>query len=180
MKRLLLASVASWLVVVPVLTLMATPAGAVAPIREPYGPGSAGGSIAGTYPAGVACPFAVSFEIVAGGTGQQWIFLDQNGDVARIQNRVGPSTWVITNVDSGDSHTLQLPAGNGMIRFAADGTLTVTISGGVIGFNAPTDTPPGPFSLAVAGHVVFVVAPDGTGTLAQESGKVTDLCAAVS
>jgi hypothetical protein len=179
MKRLLLASVTSCLLILPALTLMAVPAGALAPTREPYGPGSAGGSIAGTYPAGVACPFAVSFEIVEGGTGQQWTFFTQDGDLARIQNRVGPSTWVITNLESGESYTLRLPAGSGTIRFATDGTITVTISGGVIGFNAPTDTPPGPFASAIAGHVVFIVAPDGTGTLAQQSGTVTDLCAAV-
>src|SRR5436309_2147421 len=177
--RRVLACVVSCLIVVASLILMAAPAGATGPIREPYGPGSAGGSVAGTYPAGVACPFAVSFEIVAGGTGHQWTFFDQNGDLARIHNHVGASTWVITNLDSGASHTLRLPAGNGTITFAPDGTITVTITGGAIGFNAPTDTPPGPFSLTNVGHLVFVVAPDGTGTL-HISGNATDLCAAVS
>ena len=143
----------------------AMPASAVAPIREPYGPSSAGGSVAGTYPAGVACPFAVSLEIVSGGTGQQLTFVDRNGDVVRIFNRVTPSTWVITNLDTGESHSLQLPAGTGRITFAADGTTTVTITGGAIGFNSPTDTPPGPFSLTNVGRLVFVIAPDGTGTL---------------
>ena len=166
--------------VVASLSGFAGSAGAAAPIREPYGPSSAGGSIAGSYPAGVACPFAVSFEIVSGGTGQQWTFLDQAGELVRIQNRVGPSTWMITNLDSGETATISLPAGFGSIRFASDGTATVTISGGVIGFNAPTDTPPGPFSLAISGRVVFIVAPDGTGTLAQLSGDVTSLCDLVS
>lgn len=112
--------------------------------------------------------------------GQQWVFFDQDGQVVRIQNHVGPSTWVVTNLDSGASYTLRLPAGNGSIRFAPDGSFTVKISGGVIGFNAPTDTPPGPFALGDVGHIVFVVAPHGTGTLAQLSGKVTDLCEAVT
>ena len=157
----------------------AAPAAAVGPIREPYGPSSAGGSVAGTYPAGVACPFAVSFEIVSGGTGQQLTFFDGNGDVVRISNRVTPSTWVITNLDTGESHTLRLPAGTGTITFAADGTTTVVITGGAIGFNAPADTPPGPFSLTNVGRLVFVIAPDGTGTLSLQ-GEQTDLCAAVS
>jgi hypothetical protein len=157
----------------------ATPASAVAPIREPYGPSSAGGSVAGTYPAGVACPFAVSLEIVSGGTGQQLTFVDRNGDVVRIANRVTPSTWVITNLDTGESHTVQLPAGTGRITFAADGTTTVVITGGAIGFNSPTDTPPGPFSLTNVGRLVFVIAPDGTGTLSLR-GTQTDLCDAVS
>jgi hypothetical protein len=157
----------------------ATPASAAAPIREPYGPSSAGGSIAGTYPAGVACPFAVSLEIVSGGTGQQLTFVDRSGDAVRIFNRVTPSTWVITNLDTGESHSVQLPAGTGRITFAADGTTTVTITGGAIGFNSSTDTPPGPFSLTNVGRLVFVIAPNGTGTLSLR-GEQTDLCAAVS
>ena len=161
------------------LVWAAAPAAGVGPIREPYGPSSAGGSVAGTYPAGVACPFAVSFEIVSGGTGQQLTFFDSNGDVVRISNRVTPSTWVITNLDTGESHTLRLPAGTGTITFAADGTTTVVISGGAIGFNAPADTPPGPFSLTNVGRLTFVIAPDGTGTLSL-LGVQTDLCAAVS
>jgi hypothetical protein len=161
------------------LVSAAAPAAAVAPSHEPYGPSSAGGSVAGTYPAGVACPFAVSIEIVSGGTGQQLTFFDGNGDVVRIFNRVTPSTWVITNLETGKTHSLRLPAGTGRITFAADGTTTVTISGGAIGFNSPADTPPGPFSLTNVGRLVFVIAPDGTGTLSLK-GAQTDLCAAVS
>jgi len=179
MKRVLVSTIAS-LVVLLASSVTAAPADATGPIQEPYGPGSAGGSVAGTYPAGIACPFAVSFEIVSGGTGKQWTFFDANGSVVRIHNHVGPSTWVITNLETAASFTVRLPAGNGTVRFAPDGTVTVTISGGAIGFNAPTDTPPGPFSLTNVGHLVFVVAPDGTGSLAQLSGKRTDLCAAVA
>lgn len=167
-----------------VLALMAgvstaAPAAAVAPIREPYGPSSAGGSIAGTYPAGLACPFAVSLEITSGGTGEQLTFLDGSGDLVRIFNRVTPSTWVITNLDTGESHTVRLPAGTGRISFAEDGSTIVTITGGAIGFNAPADTPPGPFSLTNVGRLDFVIAPDGTGTLSLR-GVQTDLCATVS
>lgn len=166
-----LVTVSAWMSVT-------SPAAAVAPGREPYGPSSAGGSVAGTYPAGTACPFGVSFEIMSGGTGQQLTFFDQNGDVVRIFNRVRPSTWVITNLDTGESSTVRVPAGTGRITFP-NGTITVTISGGAIGFNAPTDTPPGPFALTNVGRLVFVIAPDGTGTLTL-SGKATDLCALVA
>jgi hypothetical protein len=86
---------------------------------------------------------------------------------------------VITNLETGNFHSVQLPAGTGRITFAADGTTTVTITGGAIGFNSPTDTPPGPFSLTNVGRLVFVIAPDGTGTLSLR-GKQTDLCAMVS
>ena len=161
------------------LVWAAAPAAAAGPIREPYGPSSAGGSVAGTYAAGVACPFAVSFEIVSGGTGQQVTFFDGNGDVVRIFNRVSPSTWVVTNLDTGKSYSLRLPAGTGRITFAPAGTTTVVITGGAIGFNSPTDSPPGPFSLTNVGRLVFVIAPNGTGTLSLR-GQQTDLCAAVS
>ena len=90
-----------------------------------------------------------------------------------------PSTWVITNLDTGESASVRLPAGTGTITFAADSTTTVVITGGAIGFNAPTDTPPGPFSLTNVGRLQFVIAPDGTGTLSLQ-GVQTDLCAAVS
>ena len=86
---------------------------------------------------------------------------------------------MITNLDTGKTYSLRLPAGTGRITFAADGTTTVTITGGAIGFNSPADTPPGPFSLTNVGRLVFVIAPDGTGTLSLE-GAQTDLCAAVS
>jgi hypothetical protein len=167
------------MVAVTACMAIAGPASAVAPISEPYGPASAGGSVAGTYPAGTACEFAVSFSIVSGGTGQQLTFLDQNGNLVRIFNRVRPSTWVITNLDTGKSATVRIPAGAGRITPKPDGSTIVTISGGAIGFNSPTDTPPGPFALTNVGRLVFVIAPDGTGTLSL-SGTATDLCALVA
>jgi hypothetical protein len=173
MRRFLLVLVAMGLSI-----LWATPAGADAPGRQPGG--SSIGGPAGTYPAGIACPFPVSFDLVAGGEGQLFTFIDRDGDVVRLMNNARPSVWVITNLDTGASYTLTLPAGVDRITPSPDGTTTVTISGGAIGFNAPTDTPPGPFALTNAGHLVFVIAPDGTGTLTQLSGKKTDLCAAVA
>ena len=113
---------------------IAGPSAAVAPIQEPYGPASAGGSIAGTYPAGIACDFAVSFSIVSGGTGEQLTFFDQNGEFVRVFNRVRPSTWVVTNLDTGESQTVRVPAGTGRIKPGPDGSTIVTISGGAIGF----------------------------------------------
>src|SRR3954452_18749005 len=98
-----LLAVSAWMAI-------AAPASAVAPAREPYGPASAGASVAGTYPAGGACRVAVFFEIVSGGTGQQVTFLDQSGNVVRVFNRVRPSTWVITNVETGESATVRVPA----------------------------------------------------------------------
>ncbi len=153
----------------------ATPASADAPGRQPglFTP------IGGSYPAGVACPFAVSFDLVAG-SGQIFTFVDHAGDLVRLMNTARPETWVVTNLDTGATYTFTGQGGVTTITPSADGTTTVVVSGGIIGFNAPTDTPPGPFSLSIEGHLIFVIAPDGTGTLTQVSGKITDLCAAVS
>jgi hypothetical protein len=172
MRRLLLVLVAMGL-----STLWATPAGADAPSRQPGG--ASVGNPSGTFPAGVVCTFPVSFGVVSGGEGQLFTFIDHNGHVVRLMNHAKPSVWFFTNLDSGASYTLKLPAGLDRIAPSADGTTTVTISGGAIGFNAPTDTPPGPFALTNVGHLIFVIAPDGTGTLTKLSGKQTDLCAAV-
>lgn len=157
------------------LLCAAIPAGASAPTREP------GGSMSlGAVPAGVACAFAVSIDVVAGGEGQLMTFFDRGGNVVRQIDHARPSTWTFTNLDSGKSVTLRLPAGILMVSTAADGTTTVVVDGSAIGFNAPTDTPPGPFSIMNIGRLVIVIAPDGSGTLTQLSGNTTDLCAAVA
>jgi hypothetical protein len=160
---------------VAVLTWTAVPAGAVAPTR---GPG--GSTSTGAVPAGVACAFAVSINVVAGGQGQLMTFFDRAGNVVRQTDHARPSTWVFTNLDNGKSVTISLPAGILTVSTAADGTTTVVIDGSAIGFNAPTDTPPGPFSLTNVGRLVIVIAADGTGTMTQLSGNTTELCAAVA
>ena len=55
----------------------------------------------------------------------------------------------------------------------------MVISGGSVGWNAPTDTPPGPFTLENIGRLVFVIDSNGNGTLAV-TGNQTDLCATVA
>jgi hypothetical protein len=68
-------------------------------------------SVAGTYPAGIACPFAMSFDVGAGGEGQLFTFVDHGGDLVRLMNHGRPSTWVFTNLDTGASYAVTLPAG---------------------------------------------------------------------
>jgi hypothetical protein len=174
MKRVRMAT-ALGIIIATASVWSATPAGADPPGRQP---GGAQGL--GAFPAGVACPFAVSFDLVAGGEGQLFTFVDHGGDLVRLMNTARPATWVVTNLDTGATYTFTGQGGVTRITPSADGTTTVVASGGIIGFNSPTDTPPGPFALSIEGHLIFVIAPDGTGTLTQVSGKITDLCAAVS
>jgi hypothetical protein len=153
----------------------ATAAGADAPSREPVT-----GAGLGAFPAGIACPFAVSFDLVSGADGQLFTFFDHNGDVVRLMNTTMPGTWIITNLDTGASITLTGQGGVARITPSADGTTTVVLSGGIIGFNTPADTPPGPFALWIDGRLNVLIKSDGTVTLSQLAGKTVDLCAAVS
>jgi hypothetical protein len=153
----------------------AIPAGAVPPEREP------GGSVGfGEIPAGIACEFAVSIDLVSGGQGQRVAFFDRAGNLVRETDHARPSTFLFTNLDTGKSVALRLPGGTLTITPLADGTTKIVINGSAIGFNAPTDTPPGPFSFTSNGHLVLVVASDGNSTITQLSGNPTDLCAAVA
>jgi len=174
MQRVRIATVVA-IIIMSATTWSAAPAGANAPDRQP---GLI--TIAGTYPAGVACPFAVSFEIVAGGEGQILTFVDSEGNLVRLLNTARPITWLVTNLETDATYTYTGRGGVSKITPSVDGTTTVEVSGGIIGFNTPTDTPPGPFALSIEGHLVFLIAADGTGTLTQVTGRTTDLCAAVS
>jgi hypothetical protein len=160
---------------VAALLCAAIPAGAVAPTREPGGSNGFG-----EVPAGIACAFAVSIDLVSGGQGQLMTFFDRAGNEVRQTDHARPSTFAFTNLDNGKSVTLRLPGGTVTISTAADGTTTVVINGSAIGFNAPTDTPPGPSSIMNIGRLTLVVSPDGNSTITHLSGNTTDLCAAVA
>jgi hypothetical protein len=148
---------------------------AVAPTRTPSTPAAPG-----VLPAGVACTFAVSLDLVSGDQGQNFTFFDRNGNVVRQQGTAAPSVWRFTNLDTGKAVTVQLPAGSERVTTSSDGTTTVVIRGGAIGFNAPTDSPPGPFSFMNVGHLVVTIDTNGNGTSLSLSGKRVDLCAAVA
>jgi hypothetical protein len=154
---------------------LGSPAMAAQPNREPSQP-----SGFGELPAGVACAFPVSIDLVSGDEGQNFTFFDQDGNVVRQVGTARTSVWRITNLDTNVSYTVNLPGGTLTSTPASDGSTTVVVAGGAIGFNAPTDTPPGPFSFTNVGRVVLVIAPDGSGTIVSMSGHTFDLCAAVA
>ena len=145
------------------------------PTREPSQP-----SGFGSVDAGVACAFPVTIDLISGDQGQNFTFFDHSGNVVREMGTARPSVWKITNDLTGASRTVNLPAGHATITESPDGTITVEISGGAIGFNTPTDVPPGPFAFTNVGRLVQVIAPDGTGTLKKLTGHQFDLCAAVA
>ena len=152
----------------------AAPAMAVPPSRTPSEPTGLG-----TVPAGIACAFPISIDLVSGDEGHDFTFFDKNGDVVRQMGTARTSMWKITNLDTDVSYSFKLPGGHLRLTTASDGTTTVVISGGSVGWNAPTDTPPGPFTLENIGRLVFVIDPNGNGTLTV-TGNQTDLCATVA
>jgi hypothetical protein len=164
-------------VVILTVGLSATAASANQPDRQLL-PSSNPGF--GDVPAGVACAFPVSLNPVQPYPGNQLTFFDRSGNVVRQTLIVGPSTWKITNLNTNASHTFAVAAARENVTPHDDGSVTVELSGGIVGFNAPTDTPPGPFALTFSGRLVINVAADGTGTIIQSSGTSTDLCATVA
>ena len=152
-----------------------SPALAVPPEHQPSQP-----SGPGSLPAGIACAFPVSLDLVSGDQGQNITFFDHNGNVVRIVGTARPSVWQFTNLDTNVSYTITLPAGTEVVTPSANGTTTIAVDGGAIGFNAPTDSPPGPFSFVNIGRLVAVVDANGHTTSLTLSGKRTDLCAKVA
>ena len=135
----------------------------------------------GPIPAGVACAFPVSIDLVSGDKGKLFTFYDKDGNVVREAGTANHSTWLVTNLDTGKTYTVQLPGGLLTTTTSPDGTVNGVINGGVLGFNAPTDVPAGPFAFAGTGHFVFTIDPnDGHSTIVKETGQKTDLCAAVA
>jgi hypothetical protein len=173
MRQLIRLSVAS--AVLAMGLFAGSGAGAVPPAHEPSTP-----SGFGPIPAGQACAFAVDIELLSGDQGRIITFFDHHGDVTRVQGTARPSTWSITNNDTGKSYVFTLPAGKQTLTTLPDGTTHIEISGGAVGFQGPLDTPAGPFAFTNVGHLVLNVAPDNTGTLVTVTGHRFDLCAAVA
>ena len=148
-----------------------------APVRQSLDSVTAG---FGDLPAGIACAFAVSLNPVQPYRGTELTYFTKSGDVVRDVTVATRSTWKITNLDTQASYTFGVAAGRLSATPQADGSVTIAISGGVVGFNAPTDTPAGPFSQTFSGHLVLSVDSAGNGTTISHAGTPTDLCAAVA
>jgi hypothetical protein len=61
-----------------------------------------------------------------------------------------------------------------------DGSQTIEITGHNVLILFPTDFPPGPSTTLYVGRVVYSIDASGVYTVLEESGKKTDICAAVS
>lgn len=133
------------------------------------------------YDAGLACSFKLQIELYGTGTATHFKeFTDKDGVVERwLFNGKGPDSRYM-NLETGKALFLK---GNGSVldyRFNADGSTTVTTQGHVVSIQFPTDVPAGPSTTLVVGHTEFTVSTDGVWTLLKQSGKTTDICAALA
>jgi hypothetical protein len=168
-------SIVCAVMVIVAVGLPATAASARQPDRQPSTQTGFG-----DIPAGVACVFPISLNAVQPYPGNQLTFFDRNGNVVHLATTVGRSTWKITNLDTSASYTFAVAGGRTNVTPHDDGSVTVVLSGGIVGSNAPTDSPPGPFAITFSGHLVLNISADGIFTFIQQSGTTTDLCAKVA
>ena len=106
--------------------------------------------------------------------------MDKNGFVRTLSAGKGAALR-FTNMDSGATLSLKP---NGSVThtttYKPDNSSTVKVTGHTVLIFFPTDFPPGPSTTLYVGRVIYRVDAAGVWTLQEESGKKTDICAALS
>ena len=132
-----------------------------------------------TLPSGQACN---GFDLqIEGWNGKQHFkeFKDKNGTVRTLSAGTG-AALLYTNLSTGKTFSSK---SNGSVTHTTinpDGSSMVDLTGHNVVILFPTDTPPGPSTTLYSGHVVISIDTGGNFTVLKESGKKTDICAAVS
>lgn len=144
-----------------------------------------GGALVGAAPAhaaplvlppGTACEFTLSLE-QTGGNLHTKEFFDKNGNLVKIITAGKGTVNTYTNVDTGESISINTAGSVSKTVVNPDGTLTVTATGhnGLILF--PTDVPAGPSTVQYTGKIVYNVDPaTGIFTLVSTSGRSINIC----
>ena len=141
------------------------------PIRTPLEPDS------DTYPAGLACDFAVTTEDVISNEYDTTFPPDANGDVMTLVT--GRLISRVTNVETTESITLNA-SGPGPIVSHSDGSVTATVHGPSFLILFPGDMPSGPSFVVNYGRYVVDITPDGQFIVQSQTGRQFDVCAALS
>ncbi len=164
------ASVAS----VVVMLALAVPIAASAdpPVKTPAPfPGA-------TAPAGVVCPFAVSWTNPTFNDNFTLTFFDKSGDIRWVWGG-GHNVTRVTNLDNGKYVDINA-TGPGKITTGSDGSLTLDGTGHWLVGYLPTDSP-SLTTLLYSGHIVLHVSPEGQLTLVSYVGTPPqDVCAMVA
>jgi hypothetical protein len=148
------------------LALGQVPAAAAAPIREPL--------VLDPIEIAGVCGFPVLAEALIN---QEFIttFTDAEGNITK-QLITGRLVTRLTNLDTGQSVVVNT-SGPGMITFEGD-TVILHAHGPGFTFFFPGQLAPGdPGLLEITkGNYTLTIAPDGTETLSEIKGNVTDVC----
>ena len=133
-----------------------------------------------TLDAGLACDFALGFK-ATGGNLVTRDFEDAEGNVVRSITAGKGTVNTYTNLETGESISINTAGSVNRTTVNKDGTYTVTATGhnGLILF--PTDEPAGPSTVQYTGRIVYTIDPDtGVFTLVSTSGRSIDVCDALS
>jgi hypothetical protein len=131
-----------------------------------------------TAPAGVVCPFAVSWSSPAFNDNFQLTFFDKSGNVRWIWGG-GHNVTRVTNLDNGKYVDIN-GTGPGKITTGTDGSLTIDGTGHWLVGYFPTDSP-SLTTLLYSGHIVLHVSAEGQLTLVSYVGTAPqDVCAMIA
>jgi hypothetical protein len=131
------------------------------------------------FPAGTACNFDLQIE-GWGGNRHFREFKDENGNVVRNLDTGTGFALRFTNISTSKTLSTKSTGSVSNIRYNVDGSSTQTQTGHNVLILYPTDHPAGPSTTLIAGSLVFTVDLDQVFTVLEESGKKTDICAALS
>ena len=131
------------------------------------------------FPAGSACQFALRIE-ASGGNQIYREFLDKGDNVIRTLSAGTGSALTFTNLVTGATFSSQSNGSVARVINNPDGSSTWVTTGHNVLILFPTDTPPGPSTTLYVGRVVFTVDTSFNFNVQQQSGKATDICAALS
>ena len=131
-------------------------------------------------PAGEACDFDISVDIVGNWPQAYMEFYDENDNLVRMFSAGKGNALTFTNVATGDTVFVKPSGSVQQITFNPDGSLTVMETGHTVLILYPSDVPPGPSTTAYVGRIVYTIDTSGVWTLQETHGKSTDICEALS
>lgn len=130
-------------------------------------------------PAGLACAFPLTVES-RNSTLVVKEFRDANGDLVRLIQAGRGAELTFINTLTNAQFVADTPGSVTRVTINPDGTQTWVTTGHNVLILFPTDVPPGPSTTLTVGQVVFTVDTNGVFTVKKTTGKITDICAALS
>src|SRR5262245_37705228 len=131
------------------------------------------------YPAGLACAFELAID-GTGGDAHYREFVDRNGNLVRSLSAGTGSALTFTNVGTGAALSTKSNGFAAHVKYNADGSQTVGLTGHNVLILFPYDKPAGPSTTLYVGRVMFSSDSAFNFTLLSTSGMKTDICAALS